>query len=186
MSELPSGIFVAQTEKEAHVRVVGRGTFRNSPAMRQFAMETMQRGCAGICVDLADCHGMDSTFLGVLAGVGLGLRQSGRDGWLEVVNANERNLQSLRSLGLDRLMRVNPPPASRPAPAAGEFRCLAGSDSEEPLQKAAREETAKLMLEAHENLCRTDDRNEQKFADVKNFLREEIERKRDKNGPALR
>jgi len=32
------------------------------------------------------------------------------------------------------------------------------------------------MLEAHEDLCRADERNEGKFKDVKQFLREEVAR----------
>jgi hypothetical protein len=37
--------------------------------------------------------------------------------------------------------------------------------------------TSRLMLEAHEYLCRADERNEEKFRDVKQFLREEVARK---------
>ena len=67
------------------VRVDGRGTFQNSAGLKEFAAEMTRRGHRDFVVDLATCELMDSTFLGTLTGVALGLRP---DGKLTVVHAN--------------------------------------------------------------------------------------------------
>ena len=73
-------------------------------------------------------------------------------------------------------MTLNAATAFDTSPLPTEFRRLAGSDLAEAGPSVDRHETAKLMLEAHENLCRTDDRNETAFKDVKHFLNEQIAR----------
>jgi len=184
MSDAASGIFVASTPAASFVRVVGRGVFRNSQPLRQFGQRVLQDGCKHICVDLAQCPGMDSTFLGVLAGFGLALRQSGS---LSVLHVSERNLQALLSVGLDRLARldpVNPDPLVLSPPDDIEFHKLPGSDLQAPSQGADTQETAQVMLECHEDLCRADERNEAKFKDVKQFLREDIARRSEKKKDA--
>lgn len=50
---------------------------------------------------------------------------------------------------------------------------LTASGLNKPRDKAG---TPRLMFEAHEDLCRADERNEEKFRDVKQFLREEVAR----------
>ena len=88
----------------------------------------------------------------------------------------------MRALGLDRLMRINAPDPGLAALPAEEFRRLPGSDASEAPAAVDHTAAAKLMLEAHENLCRTDPRNEATFKDVKHFLRDEIDR-RDRKTP---
>jgi len=56
-------------------------------------------------VDLCNCPVMDSTFMGTLAGISLWLGELG-ESCLSVVNLNERNAESLCSLGLDQLFKV--------------------------------------------------------------------------------
>jgi anti-sigma B factor antagonist len=174
------GISVGCTGNQVYVRVIGRGTFQNGQPLRGFALEMIDRGYKEFVVDLAQCQGMDSTFLGVLAGIGLRLRQNGNHGKVHILNINSSNMELLQTLGLDRLFSVdaglmdvgkNPPP-----PETG-FRRLPDSDVDvlgKPLKK---NETTDLMLEAHDDLVRCDDRNAPKFKDLTKFLREKIERR---------
>ena len=177
-----NGVFVAWTERDAFVQVIGRGTYQNAEPVRQFGKERLEKGCQCFHVDLAECAGMDSTFLGVLAGLGLKLRARGQKGGLHLFNAGKHNLQSCQSLGLDQLARLEsgPPEAGAcPLPPESVFRKLPETDLtalNKPKDKAG---TTRLMLEAHEDLCRADERNEAKFKDVKQFLRAEIVRKSD-------
>src|SRR5688572_14316975 len=101
-----SGVFVASAEGDVFVQVIGRGTYRNAEPVRQFGKEWMEKACRCFYVDLAQCAGMDSTFLGVLAGLGLKLRARGHNGGLRLFNAGNHNLQSCQSLGLDQLARL--------------------------------------------------------------------------------
>ena len=87
-----NGIFVLDAGKEFFVRVIGRGTYQNSQPLRQHVTAIMQQDCREFYVDLGGCQGMDSTFLGVLAGFGLSLRRSGQNSRLHILNASERNL----------------------------------------------------------------------------------------------
>jgi anti-anti-sigma regulatory factor len=173
-----SGVFVARTEREVFVRVIGRGTYQNAQPLRQFGKERLE-ACRCFHVDLAQCAGMDSTFLGVLAGLGLKLRASGQQTGLHLFNASSRDLQSCRSLGLDQLARIESgPPGSWPCqiPAESEFRQLPDTDLTALSKGSDKEATTRVMLEAHEDLCRADERNEAKFKDVKQLLREEVAR----------
>jgi anti-anti-sigma regulatory factor len=176
MIEPSKGISVGSTSNEVHIRVVGRGTFQNGQPLRRYALDMIKRGYAGFVVDLGECLGMDSTFLGVLAGIGLRLSQRGQHGKIYVVNANQRNLELLETLGLNRLFGIETGPSvvtRHQSPL--EFQRLPDSDTIPVGHPVNKDETADLMLEAHENLIRADKRNEPKFKDLTRFLRERAE-----------
>src|SRR2546426_3906891 len=155
MTETSKGISVGHVNDEVYVRVAGRGTFQNSQPLRRYSLEMIDRGCHNFVVDLAQCQAMDSTFLGVLAGIGLRLTRDGRGGKVSVINAGAHNVELLQTLGLDRLLDVDAGASDRgnhrPPPEA-EFHKLPDSETTalpKPLNKS---DTAELMLEAHENL----------------------------------
>jgi anti-anti-sigma regulatory factor len=56
-------------------------------------------------VDLKECSGSDSTFMGALAGIALRARELG-SGSLHVLNAPPEQEKQLRNLGLDRLFSI--------------------------------------------------------------------------------
>jgi anti-sigma B factor antagonist len=174
------GISVGCTGSKVYVRVVGRGTFQNGQPLRGFALEMIDQGYKEFVVDLSQCQGMDSTFLGVLAGIGLRLRQNGNHGKVHILNVSASNMELLQTLGLDRLFSVdaclidwgkNPPPAET------DLRKLPDSDVDALGKPVNKNETSDLMLEAHDNLVRCDERNAPKFKDLTRFLREKIERR---------
>lgn len=176
MVECSKGISVGCANDRVHVRVVGRGTFQNSQPLRQFAMEKIDQGKQEFVVDLAQCQGMDSTFLGVLAGIGLRLRQNGRPATVHIVNISSHNLDLLETLGLDRLfaMNTNTPPLL----AEAEYRKLPDTDLTQLSHPLDKKETTDLMIEAHDNLIRADERNATKFKKLTRLLRDAIERRR--------
>jgi hypothetical protein len=99
---------------------------------------------------------------------------------LHLFNAGDRHLKSCQSLGLDRLARIDLMQPDDPAflpPLDSEFCQLPDTDLTALKKPADSLGAAQVMLEAHEDLCATDERNEPKFKDVKQFLREEIGRK---------
>jgi len=175
VGELSKGIYVGCADGQVYVRVVGRGTFQNSQPLRHFALEKIERGQAEFVVDLGQCQGMDSTFLGVLAGIGLRLRQDGRDATICVVNIGSRNMELLQMLGLDRLFTMNS--VTVPALAEAEYEKLPDTDLTQLTHPLDKDETADLMIEAHDNLIRADERNASKFRELTRFLRETVERR---------
>jgi len=180
VGDLPKGISVGHTDTEVHVRVVGRGTFQNGQPLRRYALEMMEHGVVQFIVDLGGCDGMDSTFLGVLAGIGLRLTQSNRAGQIHVANVGQRNLELLQTLGLDRLFGMDQPAGRNlhyDAPAGLAFQRLPDSDVTQLSKPLNKSDTADLMLEAHDNLIRADQRNLAKFKDITSFLREKVDKR---------
>jgi hypothetical protein len=123
-----------------------------------------RRGKTRFILDLARCSSMDSTFLGVLAGAALELRNQTPPGTLAVRQAGPRNLELLQNLGLHRLLNVELGDYQ-----AGECRAL-----ECPPEQDALENT-RLALEAHKNLCAADEANRERFQDVLVFLQKRVE-----------
>jgi len=111
---------------------------------------------------------MDSTFMGTLAGISLRLRQV-TGGSLDILNPGERNLQSLRELGLDHILSVD---------CNGSLwtreRQMLNEIVTEPVQASPADERARhaTMTEAHEMLCQVNSENIPRFRDVLELLRE--------------
>jgi anti-sigma B factor antagonist len=150
------------------VRIEGRASFQNSACLRDFVAEVLKRGKHRFVLDFQNCSSMDSTFLGVLAGAALQLRRSSPPGSLVLARVGQRNLELIRNLGLHRLLTVD----------AGEFSVDFGK-CDTAIECAAKSEieTARLVLEAHENLVAADEANRSKFQDVLTFLRNRVEQK---------
>jgi anti-sigma B factor antagonist len=154
-----SKILVSCADHIVWIRVEGNGSSTDSTALKDFAKEMIHRGAREFIVDLRNCPIMDSTFMGTLAGISLRLRELG-EGCLYVVNLNERNAESLCSLGLDQLFNV---------------RLSAIKEDEQALEiplKEGRTAWAQTMLEAHEALIRAVPENLPKFKDVIQYLEE--------------
>ncbi len=145
------------------VRIEGRASFLNSAAVKDFFSAMIAQGKSRFAVDFKGCASMDSTFLGVLAGAAIQLRKLSPPGSLTLVRVGERNLELIRNLGLHRLATVD---------TGGE--APTGALSELDARKLGEIESARLVLEAHENLVATDADNATKFQDVLAFLRNQI------------
>ncbi len=180
MTEAFKGISVSCTNGEVFVRVVGRGTFQNGQPLRRYALEMMGHGYHQFIIDLGQCQGMDSTFLGMLAGIGLRLQQDNRKGQVHVVEVGARNMELLQTLGLDRLFDVQATSNGRArqgVPADADFKKLPDTDIADLSKPLNKNDTADLMLEAHDNLIRADQRNVDRFQDLTKFLRENVEKR---------
>ena len=148
------------------IRIDGRAAFTNSGSLKDFFAEMLRQGRTRFAVDFRFCTSMDSTFLGVLAGAALELRRLSPPGTLTLVRVGERNLELIRNLGLHRLATVD----------AGDFALNFGGGAQALDGKARTEiESARLVLEAHENLVAVDGANATKFQDVLAFLRNRVD-----------
>ena len=161
-----SKILVARNANLGFVKVVGRGSFQNSGCLKAFYLQLLKEGVNRFVVDLENCTYLDSTFLGILLGLGLKLKEAG-NGLFHILNANPRNLELLKNLGLDRLIQIDNSRAN--------LNGIAEKQLEEmPCPIPTRAEAAPTILEAHENLMEFDPRNVPKFKDVVEFLREDL------------
>lgn len=148
------------------VRVEGRACFQNSASLRDFLAEMLRQGKRRFVLDFQNCTSMDSTFLGVLAGAALDMRKRQPAGSLVLARVGPRNLELFRNLGLHRLLTVD----------AGDFK-LNFDQCNKALTESSRSEleSARLVLEAHENLVTAEESNRAKFQDVLAFLKNRVE-----------
>ena len=151
----------ADTEScpEVWIRVDGRGSFQNSPALKEFARKQIEEGRRKLVVDLKNCIAMDSTFMGTLASLAIRLRDVG-GGDLWVVNRNERNADLLAGLGIDSLFSDKPL-----------LRTHNGECKEAIHHAADKAATREVIQEAHAACVAVDPRNADKFKDVLEHLK---------------
>lgn len=145
------------------IRVTGRGSFKISATLKQFIARV---SAATVVIDLAECVGMDSTFMGVLAGLAGRLKQSGRQ--LELINLSEKNTQLLATLGVDQVVThysnshgyAMPEQAVRPLPTA----------------EVTKKELAETALQAHQHLAELNEENRPRFKRVIEYLQADVDR----------
>lgn len=166
-------VWVALHKQVALVRVEGRGSFKSSTALKEFGRAALAAGCDTAVLDMADCVGMDSTFMGTLAGLATRLRQR-EHGAMILLNLNPRVRGLVATLGLDRLVQAYEP-GNTPESLRG---LLALSDSMRALEtpETSRETTTRTMIEAHEQLLSLAPDNLPRFKDVLTYLREDLQR----------
>ncbi len=169
-------LLVAVHKDIAFVRVRERGSFKISKNLKQFGLSSIEQGVRRIVVDLSECIGMDSTFMGVLAGIAFRLHKL-EGGKLYIVNLSARTRGLLSTLGLDQL--VIPCMAGSTPKEFEPFLADAGGLSAVDTDRESRRETAEMMLEAHENLVELSPENLPRFKDVLTFLREDAEKDND-------
>lgn len=149
------------------VRVRGRASFQNSQLIRDYVQQSVREGRRRFIFDFTDCTGMDSTFLGVLAGAALDLRKAVPTGTLVLCRLGQRNLELVRNLGLHRLAAV----------VTGEDLAELQRQGGEALQgpKLTENEAARLVLKAHLDLVEADEANRSKFQDVISLLKGRVD-----------
>src|SRR5262245_11547343 len=168
MRPVAANLSVWVCEKEAWIRIVGRASFNNSVDFKTLITSLSQNGCSHFILDLTDCLLMDSTFLGVLAGLGLKYPHNGDNNpAFELLNPNHRIADLLENLGVVHLFHVIHGPTTPHASHAVEHTA-AQDDGEE---------VTRTCLEAHQTLMRINPGNVPKFKDVTEYLAEDLRRK---------
>jgi len=188
-----SKILVARSANLGFIKVVGRGSFQNSGCLKAFYQQLLKDGVHRFVVDLEACSYLDSTFLGILLGLGLKLKTAG-NGLLHILNASPRNLELLKNLGLDRLISIDGKsvPVASGSTSEGtssgvpngngngsggarlDLKTVTENLEEMVCPVPTKQEAAPTILEAHEALMDFDPRNVPKFKDVVEFLREDL------------
>jgi len=148
------------------VRIEGRASFLNSACLRDFMAQMLKSGKTRFVLDFLRCTSMDSTFLGVLAGIALDMRKRTPKGSLVLTRMGQRNLELVRNLGLHKLLTID-------ATEAGAN--LAACDTPLVCGERGELDNARLVLEAHENLVSADEANRGKFQDVLVFMKNRVE-----------
>ena len=158
---------VAVNGSTAVIKVTGRASFTLSVEFKRLVTELRDRGYQRFVIELSECVTMDSTFLGVLAGMALSLN-NGNGPCLNLLNANQRVMDLFENLGIARLFTN----IQGPEPVSGEFVPRPDASNGE----ANKAEVSRTCLEAHETLIACNPENLSKFKEVTQFLAEDLRR----------
>ena len=156
----------------AWVRVNGSANHENAACIKEFLASRFEKGWRRFVIDLADCRGIDSTFIGMLYRLATKVSAEDPEGVVDIINPGERNAKSIQKLGLDDQIGVDLE-GSRwlrerdlVVENLGNPTCSGRLD---------RIEHAEFVLDAHEALIAANEENRGRFCDVVDFLRQELE-----------
>jgi anti-anti-sigma factor len=151
----------------ACVKIAGRANFASSPDFKTLLDELARKSYTHFVIDLTDCVLMDSTFLGVLAGLGIKLNPRGApaERGIELLNASPRVAELLENLGALHLFKMTTAPLEVPADVK---TCTPESIN------PSHEEITRTSLEAHQTLMSMSAENVARFKDVAQFLAEDL------------
>jgi anti-sigma B factor antagonist len=176
MNTLANNLAVWVGDKLVCVKVAGRANFSGSVDLKTLVTGLWDKGYHHFVLDLSDCLLMDSTFLGVLAGLGLKLNHNNGDPAnagngnsnhaIELLNPSPRISDLLENLGITHLFDVSRGRLTT--------ECLVALDHA-PTQ-ADRREVKQTCLEAHQTLMDVNPANVPKFKDVAQFLAEDLKK----------
>ncbi|MDQ6630249.1 MAG: STAS domain-containing protein [Verrucomicrobiota bacterium] len=170
MNNLSAKLSVALTPHAVCIKICGRANFTSSLDFKKLVSELSLRGYRKFILDLSECIIMDSTFLGVLAGIGLNFAQANNEPKihsLELLHPNSRIIETLESLGVTHLFKI----CSQEDAPAEKFETVS---PESP--NASRAEVTRTCLEAHKTLMDLNPENIKKFKDVAEFLAEDLKK----------
>ncbi|MGE9296441.1 MAG: STAS domain-containing protein [Puniceicoccales bacterium] len=169
MAENESPVFLVDAYSDPVIlRIRGRASFLNCAPVRDFFDRVSEMGKRSVVIDFEGCTGMDSTFLGIMAGAALEFRKMDPPGDFTLVRLSQRNLELVRNLGLHRILNVE----------SGDFDMNFAAQSAESLDgiSQSEKENARMVLQAHESLVEADESNQKKFQDVLSFLRLQVDK----------
>jgi anti-anti-sigma regulatory factor len=174
MNKSSPNLLVSVLGRVVCVKIIGRANFNSSIDFKTLIHELRQRGYACFLIDLSECQILDSTFLGVLAGLGLGFadskgkgNQGARAGVIQLLNPNQRVTELLENLGVGDLFQL----VTGDTPNVQDFEPVAAA-----ARHASKAEVTRNCLEAHELLMSLKEENVARFKDVARFLAEDLKK----------
>ena len=114
-------------------------------------------------LDFSKCTGMDSTFLGILAGTALEARRETPQGEVQLAGLDQRNLELVNNLGLRRIVTI----------AEDNLKESDNTSTGLSGEVQTEEEKKEMLIESHEDLVKLDEANLNKFEDLLTFLKNE-------------
>ena len=155
-------VFLSDKDGIQYIRVKGNASFVCAPPLRELAKKLAAEPFAGLKIDLEECTWMDSTFMGMLAMLGLNAKKKGVSA--EIYNASEQNEKLLGGLGLKKVFEFK----------TGPF--MADTDAPAASNETSPEGRARNVLDAHQTLMDIDVSNVQKFERVVEFVKKDIDK----------
>lgn len=162
MTNESTRVLAAEKDGIVQIRIIGRASLKISRELREFGLHVIDEDLRTITVDLSECEGMDSTFMGVLAMIAL--KGRGRAEFF-IVNADEDHRRLLNGIGVGRLWHFAEAKVEK---ADWQNLCKAATEA------ADMDELGPTVLEAHRTLMDLEPENIPVFQDVVDLLAEEV------------
>ena len=155
-------VFISEQDGTTFIRVKGNASFASAPPLRELAKKLAAEPFGGLKIDLEECTWMDSTFMGMLAMLGLNAKKKNVPA--EIWNASEQNEKLLCGLGLKKVF-------------AFENGTFGGADDTAAAPNATTAESnARNVLDAHQTLMDIDEANVPKFEKVVEYVKKDIDK----------
>ena len=147
-----SHIDIALCGRSMYARITGLASMSNCMTFQDFSTVLLDAGYERIIVDLGGCTGVDSTFLGVLAGLATHIEDR-KAPLVAIINAGQDNLETIDNVGLNNFVDIRSQPIKVP-----EFETYRIDDDAVPDI-----DRVEFIKESHEKLISIDKRNQEKF-----------------------
>ncbi|MCP3967144.1 MAG: hypothetical protein GY750_01290 [Lentisphaerae bacterium] len=156
-------LLIAHNRGVYNIKVEGRANFEYGLPLRNFA-KNLEGNFQRITINLKSCTGMDSTFMGILAMIGLKAKKI--NAVVEIINADSNNRHLLKGLGLEKLFNFV------------EKKIKPAENADVPKQEIPKDQlaAAETVSEAHKTLVDIDQANAPKFEKVIEFADEDVKR----------
>jgi anti-anti-sigma regulatory factor len=165
------------------VRCAGRGSFVNSPSLKSLADKYLEKGSGNIVSDLEICPGVDSAFMGTLAG--LARKAMAVGGMVQIATPTQRTRAAMESLGLDMILDLDPQDAPWQENIQERRYKLAeqqATSAEEGIADLSEVDRTRHVLEAHNTLRDLNAKNDETFGYVCETLEEDLKRHESNKG----
>lgn len=173
-SDLTNSVFLVDAYSDpVCLKINGRASYLNCAPLNDFFKNLIKKQKLHFIVDFGNCNGVDSTFLGLIAGIALELKKTGLEGSITLYNLESRNLEVVKNLGLHRILNINPK-ANKPKQSSTKK-----NQESLPIPEEEGHSNAQEMLDAHQNLIDIDSDNLNKFQDVISYLKKQVSKEVD-------
>lgn len=159
-------------EETAVIRVNGKGSFKICPTMKQFIHQTIDNKATNqTLIDMQNCTGMDSTFMGVIAGLSCFIKEK-TNHTFKLVNLSNKNKKLLTTLGVDQVVEYS----TSTSPEEKKFIHLLPTEIQSLKPDLSNKlDAAQTTLEAHATLVTINPENLDRFKSVIELLQNDVQ-----------
>jgi len=157
-----SSIQIGQADNFSWIKIFGKGDVFLAPTVKKYSEKILELGDqTQLVLDLEQCTGMDSTFMGMIAGLAIKHKSSFKSN-LHLFCVSEKNCESLEELGIDALLEINS--------QNNELYCSCSKVKpklkEWSPEDGTKKPDARLILDTHKTLGSLSDSNQEEFSSV--------------------
>ncbi len=161
-------VLVSYDKGEFMARIMGRATFDCSSGLLDMIKSLEPDELESATLDMTDCTGMDSTFMGIISKLAITCKRAGITAVIQ--NASDFNQGLLAGLGIKKLFDfVEKTQKTDTVPVPKLMVDLASA-------KVDNQTHAETVLDAHETLMEIDPSNVNKFAGVVEMVKSDMKK----------